>query len=139
MYSTILLPIDLNHEASWSKALPLAAQMAQAGGGRLHLLAILPDFGSSLVAGYFPSGFLDKAMADAKQALEPLARQSGAATETHVAHGHVSEQVLTAAEAVKADLIVMASHPPDQLRELLVGSNADKIVRASPISVLVVR
>jgi nucleotide-binding universal stress UspA family protein len=36
-------------------------------------------------------------------------------------------------------VVVMASHQPDRVREFLVGSNADRIVRRSPVSVLVVR
>jgi nucleotide-binding universal stress UspA family protein len=40
---------------------------------------------------------------------------------------------------IPADLVVMGSEHPDSLREFLVGSNADRIVRRSPVSVLVVR
>jgi nucleotide-binding universal stress UspA family protein len=38
-----------------------------------------------------------------------------------------------------ADLIIMASHAPEQFREFLVGSHADWIVRHAPVSVFVVR
>jgi len=37
------------------------------------------------------------------------------------------------------DLIVMASHPPEEVQDFLIGSNADRVVRHSPIPVLVVR
>jgi len=47
--------------------------------------------------------------------------------------------VLETAEAVGADLIVMASHQPDEMRDFLVGSKADQVVQRSPVSVLVVR
>ena len=63
----------------------------------------------------------------------------GGKVETHVALGHVPETILRIAEQTGADLIVMASHPPNDLKTLLVGSYADKVVRHSPIPVLTVR
>ena len=50
MFKSILLPIDLNHPSSWEKALPLALEMAANGKAELHLLTIVHDLGSSLVA-----------------------------------------------------------------------------------------
>ena len=51
----------------------------------------------------------------------------------------IHEEVLAAIDKIGADLVVMASHAPDKIREFLVGSHADRIVRRSPVSVLVVR
>jgi len=48
-------------------------------------------------------------------------------------------EILKAIETHHADLVVMASHSPDRVREFLVGSQADRVVRRSPVSVLVVR
>ena len=45
MFSNILLPIDLNHPASWTKALPEALDLQKASGGKLHLMTVVPDFG----------------------------------------------------------------------------------------------
>ena len=47
--------------------------------------------------------------------------------------------MLKTIEEIDCVLVVMASHKPDRVRELLVGSNADRVVRRSPVSVLVVR
>ena len=54
-------------------------------------------------------------------------------------HGHVHETILKVAKKLGADLIVMASHPPDDLRSFLVGSSAEKVVRHADVPVLVVR
>ncbi|MEO0362892.1 MAG: universal stress protein [Pseudomonadota bacterium] len=137
MFKTILLPIDLNHDASWLKALPAARGVASAD-GTLHLLGIVPDFGMSMVASYFPKDFEERALGDMKAALEAFAAEHGGA-ETHVGHGHVPETILSTAKSVGADVIVMASHPPDELRSLLVGSHAEKVVRHATTPVLVVR
>ncbi len=142
MYRTILLAIDPTHDESWRGALPRAAALARAGGGTLHLAAVVPDFGMTLVGSYFPENFESDALKRARADLEAFAeREAPKDVEVvlHVGHGHVAEQVLAFAEATSADLIVIASRPPDRLRSLLVGSHAEQIVHAATTSVLVVR
>lgn len=141
MFDTVLLPIDLNHPASWEKALPLAVKLCGAS-GHLHLLGIVHDLGSALVASYLPQDFEANALRKMKAELDAFIAAhvgAGAQATAHVGHGHVPEQILAAADTVGADLIVMASHPPDDLRTFLVGSNADKVVRHAARPVLVVR
>jgi nucleotide-binding universal stress UspA family protein len=57
----------------------------------------------------------------------------------HLAFGKIHKKVLKTIEEIGCDIVVMASPKPDRVREFLVGSNADRIVRRSPVSVLVVR
>ena len=141
MFKNVLLPIDLNHDASWQKALPVAKQMAGPG-GRIHLLGIVHDLGAAMVAAYLPEGFEKAAMERLKADLKAFAdaQMPGSENvEVHVGHGHVPETILRTASHVKADAIVMASHPPHELQTLLIGSNADKVVRHSEVTVVVVR
>ena len=138
MYDTVLLPIDLNHEASWAKALPAAMGLLN-DGGTLHLLCVVPDFGAAIVAGHFPDGFEAKLLAGAKDALDRFAADHAPGAATHVGHGHVAEAILKAAGDAGAGVIVMASHKPDELRSLFIGSNAEKVVRHAEMPVLVVR
>ena len=143
MYKTILLTVDLEHEASWKKALPEAARLAKESDAELHVLSVVPDFGSPLVAVDFPPDFQKQAAERAKTKLDTLL--SGEipwplkAVKSHVAVGRVHEVVLEYIKSTGADLVVMASHAPDRVREFLVGSQADRVVRRSPVSVLVVR
>lgn len=142
MFKTILVPVDLSHEESWRRALPLAVEMAEASGGTLHVTTVVPDFGAALVQDFFPKDFERNSLDHAEAALERLVAEVVPETvrcELHLEHGAIRTHVLTRAREVSADLIVMASHPPDQLREFLVGSHADWIVRHAPVSVLVVR
>jgi len=142
MYKTILLPIDLSHEESWKRALPVASDLARAGGGALHLLAIVPDYGLSMVSAHFPEGFERKVLQHAEAELEAFAAKHAPdlpAERVHLRHGHIAKAILDTAESVGADLIVMASHQPDEMRDFLVGSKADRVVRRSAVSVLVVR
>lgn len=139
MFENVLLPVDLNHDASWSKALPMAKKLA--AGGKLHVLGIVHDFGAASVAAYFPKDFEEKALQHMKADLDAFAAAHCAdvPVEVHVGHGHVPEKILAAAHQVGADVIVMASHQPDDLRTLLIGSYADKVVRHSDLPVMVVR
>lgn len=141
MFDKILLPVDINHPESWANALPAARRCAGAG-GEIHLLGVVHDLGSAMISSFLPEGFERKAMESLKAKLQELAAaQFGAAdkVETHVAHGHVPETILRIADQIGADLIVMASHPPNDLQTLLVGSNADKVVRHSTVPVLTLR
>lgn len=140
MHENVLLPIDIQHEASWTKALPEAQKLAQ--GGTLHLLGIVPDIGSSMVATYLPKGFEKNALEGMKESLDTFVDQHLAGVGNvvvHVGHGHVSETILKFAHDLNADVVVMASHKPDELRSILIGSHANSIVRHSPCSVMIVR
>lgn len=142
MSGIVLCPVDLAHEQSGALALPEAVAQAQMRGAALHLLAVVPDLGSMLVATALPENFERDAAAGALAGLKALAAQhvpEGVVTETHVAVGHPAEQILGLADKLDAGLIVLASHAPDALRSLLVGSVADRIVHSAKQSVLVVR
>lgn len=141
MFSSVLLPIDLNHAASWEKALPLALKLAGSA-GTVHVLGIVHDIGSAIVASYLPKGFEEQALQHMETALEEFRDQhvpEGAKAAVHVGHGHVAETVLKTADDLGSDVIVMASHTPDDLRHLLVGSYAGKVVRHATVPVMVVR
>jgi nucleotide-binding universal stress UspA family protein len=142
MYKTILLTIDVNQPASWEHALPHTVELARGWGSNLHVLSVVPDFGLAMVESYFPHDFHEKALRLAGEALEEvLAKELPAdlKAEAHIRYGKVHEEILNAIDELKADLVVMSSHQPDRIREFMVGSQADRVVRRSPVSVLVVR
>ena len=142
MFKTVLLTIDLNAKASWEMALPQAVELVRSSGGRLHIMSVVPDMGTPLVEGFFPENFEEKAVAAAAKALDLLVRNNvpdDIDVKQHLAFGKIHKKVLKTIEETKCDLVVMSSHKPDRVREFLVGSNADRVVRRSPVSVLVVR
>lgn len=141
MHDNVLLPIDLQHPESWEKALPAAKALA-GDRGVIHLLGIVHDFGSSMVATFLPKGYEQKVLQRMKVALDDFAAghfPDESRVSIHVGHGHVAETILRAAATHKADLIVMASETPDELRSILVSRDANAVVRHSPVSVMVVR
>ena len=142
MFKNILLTVDLNQPATWRKALPLAVEMASAPGAKLHILSVVPGPGTPLVDSFFPKDFEEKALAKARSELEKLVAENvpdNVEVNQHLAFGTIHQKVLDLLEKIGCDLIVMASHAPDRVREFLVGSHADRVVRRSSVSVLVVR
>ena len=142
MFENVLLTVDLNHPASWEKALPQAVELVRASKGTLHVISVVPDMGTPLVEGFFPPDFEKQVIAAANTALNDLVTREvpqGITVKQHLAFGKIHKKVLKAIAETECDLVVMGSHKPDRVREFLVGSNADRIVRRSPVSVLVVR
>ncbi len=141
MYQNILLTVDLNEESSWRKALPTAVECCRAFGAELHLMTVVPDFGMSAVAQYFPEDYAERAAAEATEQLKKLSAEQvtdGIKVHHRVGYGSIYEEILEAAKETKCDLIVMASHRPE-LKDYLLGPNAARVVRHANCSVLVVR
>lgn len=141
MYKDILLPIDLNHDSSWQKALPTAVEYAKAFGSRLHVLTVVPDFGMAIVGSYFPEGFEAKAREEADKRLHQFVKDHvppEVPVQHIVAEGTAYKEILRVADEIQADLIVMAAHRPE-LRDYFLGPNAERVVRHATRSVLVVR
>lgn len=68
MYHKILLPVDLNEESSWAKALPTAITLCQTFDASLHVVTVMPDFKMPMVGAYFPKDFSQKAHEAVKEA-----------------------------------------------------------------------
>ncbi len=141
MYRNILLPVDLAHESSWKRALPVAIDYCKAYGARLHMIAVLPDFGFPMVASYFPENFEERARQDTGKRLQAFIKEhvpDEVTVKYVIAEGKAYQEILDAANQLGADLIVMASHHPG-LGDFLIGSHAERVVRHAKQSVLVVR
>lgn len=141
MFNTVLLPIDLSAPHSWSKALPAALRLRDTDGGVLHVLTVVPDFGMSVVGSFFESGFEEKALHKVGEAITAWVDAhvpDAVEVHPHVMHGRVYDQIITAADRLDVDAIVMASHTPE-LSDYLLGPNAARVVRHARQSVFVVR
>jgi len=140
MYSDILLAIDLNHDSSWQKTLPTAIEYCKAFNARLHIMTVVPSFNLSLVGGFFPEGFEEKAREAVNQRLHEFVRDhvpQGVTVQHIVAEGTIYEEILKTANLVNADLIVMAKRRPD-MKDYLLGHNAERVARHAEQSILIV-
>ena len=141
MYRNILVGVDLNDEASWKSALPVAVEMCRKFGAALSIVTVVPDFGLPTVRQFFPDDFSDKAVAEVKQQLRALVEAAvpdDLPVKTVVAYGTPYDEILRVASELGCDLIVLRSHRPE-LKDYLLGPNAARVVRHAECSVLVVR
>ncbi len=72
------------------------------------------------------------------QAAETL-RSKGITVHTKVHTGNAAEEIIKAAEEIKADMIAMSTHGRSGLRKLAFGSVTDKVLRNAGVPVLMVR
>lgn len=142
MYKKILLPVDLNEEASWSRALPTALTLCRTFDASLHVVSVLPDYRMPLVGSYFPEGFAEKAhqaMVDAQRSFVDTHVPDDVQVDNSIVDGSPWEGIIKAAKKYDADLIVMASHNRRKFADYVLGPNAEHVVHHSRISVMVVR
>ena len=138
---TILLPVDIFHETGWEGALNHAVSLAQQHGSIIHVLTVIPDFGMPVVGSFFPDGFSKSAATKAETGLSEFAAKhipDGIDVIAHIKHGTTYKEILACADAIGADMIVMASHRPE-MQDYLLGPNAARVTRHAKQSVCVIR
>lgn len=143
MYDRILVPIDLGDPASLEKALPAASALASGPEAQIHVVAVVPTAGMSVVASYLSDDFMDQAITGAKEQLTQLldgceTDVAPASLHGHVCKGSVYQEILRTADQLKCDTIVMTAHRPE-LKDYLLGPNAARVVRHASQSVMVIR
>jgi len=145
-YKRILVPVD----GSPTSGLGLreAIRFAKAQKAGLQLVHVV-DVHSAAMAGAESGAY----MADLVQALTQrgrrilakaaeLARKAGVACDTVLLEtlaGSAADEIVRQARKSRADLIVMGTHGRRGLRRLVMGSDAEQIVRNAPVPVMLIR
>lgn len=141
MYKDILVSLDLGNAETEMRALETAVEYARSFGSRLHIMTVVPDYGMSIVGGFFPKEHEQKAIDSTNEALHAFTKKHVPAEVKHrhiVGHGSIYREILKYSEKIKADLIVLSAKRPGP-EDYLLGPNAARVVRHAQISVLVVR
>ncbi len=141
MTQHVLCSIDLTHSEESAAVLLEADKQATLNNAKLTVITVIPDYGSSWVGSFFKEGTLRKAVELANTALNSLVNDTlpnRNNVETVIKVGVVYEKVLKSIKTLEADLVVLGAHKPSVLDNLM-GPNAARIVRTSPVSTLVVR
>jgi len=111
-----------------NRAVPYAYGIVDTG-GEVHLVHVVEDDDTD-----------EEPLKERLDALSPRAQLNNLTTIAHVVRGHdAARAIAETAERVGADVICIASHGRSGLTRALVGSVADKLLRASRCPVLVLR
>lgn len=142
MYKDILLPLDLANLDDEARAIEFVVEHARTYGSTLHILTVVPDFGLSIVGGFFPPDHEKTSVAKANAQLQAFTKKVIPADIRHrhiVDHGVIYRIILHYARQTRCDLVVMSSGRKMDLDDYLLGPNAARVVRHAKCSVLVVR
>lgn len=151
-FDTVICPVD--GSASSEHAAAFAGRLAEAGAARLVLLFAFPSSAAELMGrlGYdaLQLHSIHLAPEDVERAMEEgsgnaFARARAAMgavdaqIEEEVLRGEPAEAIVEYARGQTDAIIVMGSRGQSQMRELLLGSVSDRVVRHAPCPVTVVR
>jgi nucleotide-binding universal stress UspA family protein len=118
-FKTILAPID--GDPSHEKGLPLASEIAQAFGSRLHLLMVVPQLrdltGPKAATSFILPGAmradLEMESADARTYLDGRVAElgrKGLSVDSDISRGDPAHAIIATAKRLSADLVVMGTH-----------------------------
>lgn len=140
----ILVPCDFSKPAV--NAFKFATGIAAQEKATVHVLFVteLPVMPATVVMPVmgFETAFVEDITEKAEKEFKALAEKynaTGAKAKFAFELGSVSQKILDFIDTEKIDLVIMGSHGASGLREIFIGSNAEKIVRKSPVPVLIVK
>lgn len=138
----ILVPIDFSPPSK--NAFKYAVRFAEEFSGELTLLHVLePQSITGLMAIPEATAFVEGDIVAAGKSLRSLIAplRKGRIQRPHwkVRAGLPSHEIVEAAKEMDVDLIVMATHGYTGWKHFCIGSTAERVVRAAPCPVLVVR
>jgi universal stress protein A len=139
----ILVPVDFSPLSK--KAMHYGARLARQFGAEVTLFHVIepeipPAFDGFMIAPPPISNGAAASSAGQLKALVNSVRTSGVTrVESSVRPGLAAHEIVEAAKELDVDLIVIATHGYTGWKHFAIGSTAERVVRAAPCPVLVVR
>jgi nucleotide-binding universal stress UspA family protein len=140
----ILVPCDFSEQAV--NAFRFALDIAKQSKGEVHLVNVieLPVMHDTVLMPVlsFEESLLKELQAKADKSFKKLEGKyvnAGQKIISKVLFGATSRMILDYIAAEGIDLVVMGTHGASGVREFLIGSNAEKIVRNAPVPVLTIK
>ncbi len=145
MIKRILVPLD--ESALAEQAIPVAARIARASLCSILLIRVIDtnsEFGGYMNA---PTTMLvqdaiDRDIVDATSYLSKIAKSpalAGIKTDVDIFTGSPAARIIDVTRAQHEDLIIMCSHGETGIKRWVMGNVTHKVVRHSPVPVLVLR
>lgn len=140
----ILVPCDFSNPAD--NAFRFAIDLATKANAIIHIINVieLPILYDTVMMPVldFEAAFLKELREKTERQFKKIKdkyKSEGIKIVSSVEFGPTSKTILAYAKTHAIDFIVMGSHGSSGLREFVIGSNAEKIVRRSPIPVFVIK
>jgi nucleotide-binding universal stress UspA family protein len=134
----ILIPLD--GSALAESVLPAVRELARPLGATLTLLRVIPPYVSPRVSPEEKVSAKDRAEVEAYlRTTQEALQEAGMSLETVVRVGDPAQEILDYAEVGEIDVIALATHGRSGLDRWLLGSVAEKVLRASALPVLLYR
>jgi nucleotide-binding universal stress UspA family protein len=147
MFKRILVPIDGSHTSELG--LETAIKMAKSSGARLFLLQVVDenvlmqatDFGGATYIGELLESLRQGGKKILAKASAKVGKQRVSFNSVLIENlGHtVSDAIIDQARKLRADTIVMGTHGRRGITRMVMGSDAEGVVRRAPVPVLLVR
>jgi nucleotide-binding universal stress UspA family protein len=143
----ILVPTDFSAEAQ--NALKVAVDMAKTFNGKVTLLNVVDapgggDFnsqggsiGGNSMDSIFTFKLIERMKSDLAEMVEPYGED--APIETEMALGDLIQMVNERIATDEIDLVLMGTQGADGMQEVMIGSNAEKVVRTAHCPVLTIK
>lgn len=145
-YKRILVPVDGSPTSN--AGLREAISLAKGQGASLQLVHVV-DYHYLVMTGLEAGAYIDDLMASLTQSgrrilkrAEELVRKSGVPVTTALLEspaGPAADAIVRQAKKAKADLVVLGTHGRRGVKRVLMGSDAEQVVRNSPVPVMLVR
>jgi len=145
MYKKILVPLDGSRTSM--RGLNEAIRLAQHHEAKVRLIHVVDAFivTPALEAGRYIDDIQKSFRASGTRLLDKaaaLVRRRGLEVDTvmfETVGGRAADVIVTQARKWRADIIVIGTHGRRGLGRLVMGSDAEQIIRSSPVPVLTVR
>ena len=145
MYKKILVPIDGSPTSK--RGLAEAMRLAKHYKARVRLIHVVDVFivTPTLESGRYVDDIQKSFREDGARLLkktEALVRKHGLTVDSvmfEIVGGRAAEIIVAQAKKWRADIIVIGTHGRRGIRRLVMGSDAEEVVRTSPAPVLLVR
>jgi universal stress protein A len=139
-FKAILAPLDFSPGSEM--ALNYAREIASQFGSNLTLLHVVEPPGASDFSD-LPEPAKTADIFDAEKKLEEIAtsflKNRAKRPELKVVTGVAAHEIMEAAKSGNIDLIILASHGVTAWKYFCIGGTAERVARAAPCSVLIVR
>jgi nucleotide-binding universal stress UspA family protein len=145
MYERILVAVDGSPTSL--RGLDEALKVAKAMHARLKIVHVVNEL--IIAAEYVPSVYYEPVMislrdcgAKVLEQAAAIARRAGVPCEPSLVEtlgGRAADEIVKQAKTWPADLIVLGTHGRRGLKRLVLGSDAELVLRQSPVPVLMVR